>query len=146
MSKPKAYMGRIARNVLKGKYVPPLGNKGHTGVVLSNGEKQITVVGVKGGARVPSSKASASSDLKKMNEIRVMFSEEPTQQVKQAIEIWKKQGRTNPNATRTEILKIFGKNNSHPLDIVLKQSVSSNLPLSFVNFIKLYFKRASAKK
>jgi hypothetical protein len=141
MTKPKAFMGRIARSVRMGKYVPPLGEKRHTGVVLSNGEKQVTVVGVRGGARVPGSRALTDSTLKGANEIRVMFSEEPTHQVKQAIEIWKKQGRINPQATRAEILKLFGRTNAHPLDVVLKQNVSSNLPQPFVNFIKLYFKK-----
>ena len=143
MTKPKAYMGRIARSVRRGKYVPPLGEKNHTGVVLSNGEKQVTVVGVRGGARVPGSRALSGPALEGMNEIRVMFSEKPSAQVTQAIEIWKKQGKTNPKATRAEILKLFGQTNSHPLDVVLKQNLSSNLPQPFVKFIKLYFKRKS---
>ncbi len=141
MTKPKAYLGRIAASVRAGKYVPPLGEKRHTGIVLSNGEKQVTIVGVRGGAMVPGSRALSSSTLQGANEIRVMFSEEPTHQVKQAIEIWKKQGKTNPKATRAEILKLFGKTNAHPLDVVLKQNISTNLPQSFVNFIKLYFKK-----
>jgi len=141
MSKSINHLGRIARSVKRGKYVPPLGEKSHTGVVLSNGAKQVTVVGVRGGARVPGSGALTDSTLKGANEIRVMFSEEPTQQVKHAIEIWKKQGRVNPEATRTQILKLFGRTNSHPLDVVLKENISTNLPQPFVKFIKLYFQR-----
>jgi hypothetical protein len=141
MSKSLAYRGRVARNIRSGKYVPPINENAHTGVVLSNGAKQVTVVGVRGGARVPSSKALHKTGLHGIGEIRVMFSEEPTHQVKQAIEIWRKQGRLNPTATRAEILKLFGRNNSHPLDVVLKQNLSTNLPQPFVKFIKLYFKR-----
>ena len=109
--------------------------------MLSNGAKQVTVVGVRGGARVPGSGVLNKTGVPNMGGIRVMFSEEPTQQVKHAIEIWKKQGRVNPEATRTEILKLFGRTNSHPLDVVLKENISTNLPQPFVKFIKLYFQR-----
>ncbi len=143
MSKSLACRGKIARNFKLGKYVPLISEKAHTGVVLSNGAKQVTVVDVRGRSRGQGSKARNKTGSSEIGEIRVLFSRKPTHQVQQALEIWKKEGRVNPTATRTQILKLFGKTNSHPLDVILKENISANLPQPFVRFIKLYFKRSA---
>jgi hypothetical protein len=133
---------RIDSNLRSGKYVPLRKPSLATGIVLENGKKQVTLVNVEKPSQ-SGSKAHDATIAKGRGEIRVMFSEKPSLEVTQALEIWKKQGRANPEAARKEILSLFGRINSHPLDVVLKQNLNTNLPEPFVRFIKLYFKKGT---
>ena len=129
MPRTNTYHGRIAQRVRDGKYVP-------YGIVLDNGKKQATIVVNKKAQNLSANERRVNSE---KGDVRVLFSERPTRSVLNAVEAWRRLGRENPSRAQEEISKAF--KGSDPLKEVLRANLKTNLPVPFVRFIRLYFKK-----